>query len=91
MIVPLLVWRVGSTQHVAHATSLAAIVVIAVAGAATFGADGEVDVPVAIALAAGGIVGAPLGARAMASLDAVRLKAAFGALLCLVGIVLVLR
>lgn len=91
VIVPLLVWRAGFTQHAAHATSLAAIVGIAIAGAATFGTDGEVDAPLALALALGGILGAPLGARVMASLDAARLRAAFGALLCVVGILLVLR
>ena len=91
VIVPLLVWRLDFDQHKAHATSLAAIVIIAVAGAATFASDGEIDGGIALALAGGGVIGAPLGARVMAGLDADRLKGAFGLLICIVGAALVFR
>jgi len=91
VIVPLLVWRLGFEQHRAHATSLAAIVLIAVAGSATFATDGEIDLEIALALALGGVIGAPLGARVMAGLDADRLKAAFGVLVFIVGAGLVIR
>jgi uncharacterized membrane protein YfcA len=90
VLVPLLVWRLGFDQHRAHATSLAAIVLIAVAGAATFAADGEVDLEIALALALGGVIGAPLGARVMAGLEPDRLMAAFGWLVCVVGAALVI-
>lgn len=91
VIVPLLVWRLGFDQHRAHATSLAAIVLIAVAGAVTFAGDGEIDLSIALPLALGGVIGAPLGARFMAGLEADRLKAAFGLLICAVGVSLVIR
>jgi uncharacterized membrane protein YfcA len=85
------VWRLRFDQHRAHATSLAAIVLIAIAGAATFAGDGEIDASIALPLAIGGVLGAPLGARFMAGLEADRLKAAFGLLICAVGVSLVIR
>jgi uncharacterized membrane protein YfcA len=47
VMVPLLVWLVAFDQHRAHATSLAAIVVIAAAGAIVFGNAGSIDYVVA--------------------------------------------
>ena len=91
VIVPLLALRMGFEQHRAHATSLAAIVVIAVAGAATFAAEGAIDVQIGAALALGGVIGAPLGARFMAGLEADRLKMASGLLACVLGALLVIR
>jgi uncharacterized protein len=87
VMIPFLV-LVGFTQHEAHATSLAAISPIALVGALMFAAAGEVDLGLAIALAAGSVVGAPLGARLMAGLPESRLKVVFGAVMIASGAVL---
>ncbi len=89
VMVPLLVGLLSLAQHSAHATSLGAIVVIAAVGAATFGSAGEIDLPAAGSLALGALVGAPLGARLMASTSEARLKIAFGLLMIGVGAVLI--
>jgi uncharacterized protein len=89
VMVPLLVNTMHLSQHRAHATSLAAIVVIGVIGAAAFGQEGEVDLTVAAFLAIGGLVGAPLGARAMATTSEGELKIGFGLLSVAVGIFMV--
>lgn len=90
VIVPLLVGLLSVSQHHAHATSLAAIVLIAAGGAVAFGSAGEVDLPIAGFLAVGALAGAPIGARLMARTSEARLKVAFGALMVVVGVSLVL-
>lgn len=85
VMVPLLVMAAGVTQHQAHATSLAAVVLMGAVGAATFAADGEVDVRLALLLAAGSLFGAPLGARIMARTAEGPLKVAFGVLMLVVA------
>lgn len=89
VMVPLLVVLVGATQHEAHATSLGAIPLIALVGAATFALDGEVHLAGAVALAAGALAGAPLGAALMARTSEQRLRAAFGLLTVVVGVAMV--
>jgi uncharacterized membrane protein YfcA len=91
VIVPLLVLWCGFDQHSAHATSLAGIVPLAAVGATVFATAGEVDLSLALALAAGGIVGAPLGARLMARSTERGLKIAFGVLTISIGLLLVFR
>jgi uncharacterized protein len=77
IMVPLLV-AIGLSQHKAHATSLAAIVLIASAAAVPFALEGRVSVAAAVLLAAGSLVGAPIGARLMAKTPEATLKIAFG-------------
>lgn len=89
VMVPVLVLAAGLSQHQAHATSLAAVVPIASAGAATFAWDGSLELAPALALAAGAVLGAPLGARVMASLPERSLKVVFGALMVVIGIYMV--
>lgn len=84
VMVPLLVAVGHLSQHAAHATSLAAVVLMAAVGAATFGAEGEVDVALGALLAAGSLFGAPLGARIMANTAEGNLKVAFGVLMLIV-------
>jgi uncharacterized membrane protein YfcA len=55
------------------------------AGAAIYALDGEVDVGVALLLAAGSLFGAPLGARIMARTAEGPLKVAFGVLMLIVA------
>ena len=88
-MVPLLVAAVGFTQHRAHATSLAAIVPIAAVAAAVFASEGVAEFGTAALLAAGALVGAPLGARAMAAIGERSLEAAFGVFLIAVGLAMV--
>ena len=88
VMVPLLVAVAHLSQHQAHATSLAAVVLMAAVGAATFGADGQVDVGLAGLLAAGALFGAPLGARIMANTAEGNLKIAFGIFMLIVSGVL---
>ena len=85
VMVPLLVAVAHLSQHEAHATSLAAVVLMAAVGAATFGADGKVEVELAVLLAAGSLFGAPLGARIMANTAEGNLKVAFGILMLIVS------
>jgi uncharacterized membrane protein YfcA len=86
VMVPLLVAILGFSQHEAHATSLAAIVLLGLAGALTYAAQGNVDLRVAALLAAGSLIGVPLGARVMAQSSEGLLKAMFGALMIAVAI-----
>lgn len=90
-IVPMLVLVAHLSQHGAHATSLAAVVPIALAGSLFFGREGNVDVRIALFLAVGSLVGAPLGAKAMAGLGEATLKVAFGLLLIVVGALIAFR
>ena len=88
-MVPLLVWACSFDQKRAHATSLAAIVPIAAAGAAVYAADISVDFGLGALLALGSIVGAPLGARLLAGSSDSTLKIAFGVLQVAIGVSMV--
>lgn len=85
VMVPGLVLLAGLTQRRAHATSLAAIVPIGAVGAGLFALDGEVDLALAAALAAGSVVGAPLGVRALARLPEPALRLLFAATVLAAG------
>jgi uncharacterized membrane protein YfcA len=91
VMVPLLVLWAGYGQRDAHATSLGAIIPISVAGIVTYGIAGQVKLGYAVALAAGSILGAPLGARLLARLDEHILKSLFGAFLLGVAVLLVVH
>jgi hypothetical protein len=81
VMVPLLVLWAGYAQRQAHATSLGAIIPISIAGIATYGVAGEVRWWEALALAAGAIVGAPIGASLLVRIDERLLKLTFGVFL----------
>lgn len=89
-MVPLAVGLMSLSQHQAHATSLAAIVLIAAGGALAFGSAGEVDGAIAALLAAGALIGAPFGAALMARTSEAKLKVAFGLFMVIVGAALVI-
>src|SRR4029078_12421371 len=84
VMVPLLVLWAGYAQRDAPALSLGAIIPISIAGIATYGAAGEVRYGTAIALAAGSIVGARIGAGWLARVHERLLKVVFG--MFLVGV-----
>jgi uncharacterized membrane protein YfcA len=81
VMVPLLVLWAGYRQREAHALSLGAIIPISVAGIATYGVAGEVRWWQALGLAAGAVVGAPIGAWLLWRMDERLLKVVFGAFL----------
>jgi uncharacterized protein len=86
LIVPLLTLWVGLDQRRAVATSLAAIVLSSAAGSISYLLRGAVDVPAAVALAAGSIVGALIGTALLKRLPITVLQWAFVALLVVVAI-----
>ena len=86
VLVPLLVLWVAMPQHAAHATSLAAIILTAAWGAATYAFDGSVDYAAGGAIAVGAIVAAWFGAALMHRLSAQRLGQAFGLLVIVVAV-----
>jgi uncharacterized protein len=85
VMVPLLVALVGFSQHRAHATSLGAILPIAAVGAVTFAVHDQIDLLVGGLIAAGSLVGAPIGARLMMKMPEAALRIAFGCLMIVVG------
>lgn len=88
ILVPLLV-AVGLSRHRAHATSLAAIIFIATAGAISFGASGEIDIAVGVTLGIGGIIGSIIGATVMNRVSARALTITFGIVLLVAAIRLI--
>ena len=91
VMVPMLVFVASFDQHRSHATSLAAGVVLAAVGGATYALAGDADYETAIFLAVGGLVGAPLGARLMKRTAEGPLKVMFGIFLIGVAVALVVR
>jgi uncharacterized membrane protein YfcA len=81
LIVPGLVLLLGMAQRRAHATSLAAIVPIAVAGTAGYAVAGAVAWLAAGLLAAGGALGAVLGTQALRRIPERALRITFAAFL----------
>ena len=89
IIVPLLM-LVGFDRHRAHATSLAGIVLIALAGAASFGVSGEIELGLGMMIGVGGIAGSVLGATAMHRMSSRALSLVFGVVLLVAGVRMVL-
>jgi uncharacterized protein len=81
-----LVTFVGFSQHRAHATSLAAIPPIALAGGLIFALDGNVDLPASLIIVLGAFVGVAIGSRIMIRLREEWLQRAFGLLMLGVAI-----
>ena len=90
VLVPGLVLIMGVRQHVAHATSLAAILLTAPAAALGYALDGSIAVAPAAAIAVGSIVGAFVGADLMHRISPTLLRQAFGVLLLIVALRLAL-
>jgi uncharacterized protein len=91
VMVPLLVLRAGYGQRDAHAMSLGAIIPISLASVVTYGVAGDVRVGYAVALAAGSMLGARVGAGLLARIRERPLKIVFGVFLAAVAILLVTR
>lgn len=91
VMVPAMVLTLGIGQHRAQATSLAAIVPIAIVGAVIFGAADSLDLPAALLLAVGSLVGVQAGARLMHRLSAEWLSRIFGVFLLVLAIVMLVK
>ena len=91
VMVPLLVFWAGNSQRDAHAISLAAIIPISCASVLTYGIAGEVHPWEALALAAGSIIGARIGAGALTRIRERPLKLVFGLFLAGVAILMLVR
>jgi len=84
-MVPLLTGRLQLSQHRAHATSLAIIMFVAVAGATGYWLAGNIDWPLVLALAPGAVLGVYVGAKTMVKLPALQLRLLFGLFLFFVA------
>jgi hypothetical protein len=91
LAVPLLVYVVGvASPHVAVASAAVAVAMNAAAGVANHASAGNIKWPCALVFAGAGVVGAALGAEFGKAQEGVHLLAAFGALMIVVG-ALILR
>jgi uncharacterized membrane protein YfcA len=91
VMVPLLVLWAAYGQRDAHAMSLGAIIPISLASVLTFGVAGKVHLGEAVALAAGSVAGARIGAGALARIEERPLKLVFGLFLAAVGVLILVR
>jgi uncharacterized membrane protein YfcA len=90
LMVPAMVIALGFLQQRAQATSLAAVVPIALVGAIVFGRADSVNVFAAAMLIIGSVVGVQVGARLMHRLSDDRLSLIFGCFLAAVAVSLLL-
>ena len=90
VMIPLLVLWAGLGQKVANATSLVAIIPIAIAAVPIYyfrqGGAPQVDLRVALFLVIGSSIGAYLGARALKRIPERQLRIGVAVLMVLVGI-----
>ena len=89
ILVPLLVW-VGLGRHRAHATSLASFIIIATAGAISYGLAGDISVRFGIAIGLGGVVGSVVGASLMNRMSSRNLGIVFSIVLLVAGVRMIL-
>ena len=85
IMVPLLL-AIGFQRHRAHATSLAAIVLIAAAGGATSALSGEAEVGLGLVIGLGGVIGSTIGASVMHRLSTRALSIIFGLVLVVAAV-----
>lgn len=89
LLVPLLVLVLGRSQHVAHATSLLAITIPALAGTFRFALEGAVAWGPAALVAVGALAGVQLGAALLPRVSERRLQLLFALLLAVMSLRLV--
>lgn len=86
LMVPAMVYLLGYTQHQAHGTSLAMMVLLAMVASATYALQGSVNWLMALTLIPGGMLGAFFGARLTKRLPALQLKGLFSVFVLLTGL-----
>jgi len=91
IMIPLLVRAFRLSQGRAHGTSLTAVVVTGIAGAATYARFGSADLWGALLLAATAMVTAHFGARFAHALPEWKLKRSFGSFLLFTAVLLLAR
>lgn len=91
VLIPLLIFLLKLEQHRAHATSLAAIFIVAGAGLIRFAVAGEVNWGVGLALGLGGLFGSTFGARTMQRMSPLVLRFVFSGVLTVVGVAMIFR
>jgi uncharacterized membrane protein YfcA len=89
VMVPLMVLIAGLSQRISHAMALYAIIVIAFFGAAPYVISGGVRWDWALALAAGSVIGARIGAKTLSSAPEAPLKIGFGLFLVVAAVTMV--
>jgi hypothetical protein len=91
VMVPLFTLWAGLSQHEAHGTSLAAVIVTGTVGAWLYGSHGHVSWSSAGWLAAASVVASYLTAQYAARIPGARLKRYFGVFLLVVAVMLLVR
>jgi uncharacterized protein len=86
ILVPAMVLLAGMAQQRASATSLASIVPIAAVGAFIFGSADSVDLPAALVLMVGSLVGVQIGTRLMPRIGDDRLRIGFAVFMIAVAL-----
>ncbi|MBC7447723.1 MAG: TSUP family transporter, partial [Hymenobacteraceae bacterium] len=87
VIVPALMFGLGLSQHTAQGTSLAVLSLPVVGlGALTYYRNGHVNLPVALLIAGGFVVGGLFGGRLANALPADTIRKVFAVLLLVVGV-----
>jgi uncharacterized membrane protein YfcA len=91
VMIPFMVGVMKLTQIKAHGTSLAAMIFLALSGAATYGLQGSVDIPASGILAFSATLAAHYGARYASFLSERKLKRSFGIFLVIAAGLLFLK
>ncbi|MEN6617146.1 MAG: sulfite exporter TauE/SafE family protein [Syntrophorhabdus sp.] len=91
IMIPLMVFLAGQTQHKAHGTSLVAIIFTGLIGAVTYLLHNSIDWAAAAILAASAMVMARYGAIYAHSLSERKLKKVFGIFLIFISLLLVAK
>jgi hypothetical protein len=90
VMVPLILWLLRTDRHTAHATSLAAIFLIAASAIVGYWRGDSIDLGRGLALGAGGLIGAYMGAQLLNRMSATGLQLAFALALVVTGARMVL-
>jgi uncharacterized protein len=89
IMVPLLMWLAGMDQRRAAATSLVAIAPSALVGTIAYGWQGQIEWIAGALIAAGAVVGAPIGAKLLRALPLAWLRWLFIAFLLAIAVRLI--
>lgn len=86
LLVPALVFFVGTEQHVAQGVCLATFIPTAIVAVTTHARQGNVNFKLALYIIIGSVIGALIGSNLASSFSSVALKKIFGVFLVGIGI-----